>query len=44
MKTGSGILLVVVSAVGFATLGILARYAYADGLDALTILFLKSRN
>jgi len=41
MKTWTGILLVVVSAAGFGTLAIFGRYAYADGLDALTILFLR---
>jgi len=34
-------LLVAVSALGFSTLGILGRYAYAAGMDALTILFLR---
>ncbi len=41
MRTWTGILLVAASAAGFGTLGILARYAYADGLDALTILFVR---
>jgi drug/metabolite transporter (DMT)-like permease len=40
-RTWTGIFLVVVSAAGFGTLAILGRYAYADGLDALTILFLR---
>ncbi len=41
MKTWTGIFLVIVSAASFGTLAILGRYAYADGLDALTILFLR---
>ena len=41
MRTWTGVLFVVVSAAGFSTLGILGRYAYADGLDPLTILFLR---
>jgi len=36
-----GIALVAVSAVSFGTFAILGRYAYADGLDAPTILFLR---
>ncbi len=36
-----GIVLVVASAVGFGTLAIFGRYAYADGMDALTIGFLR---
>lgn len=36
-----GIVLVAVSAAGFATLAIFSRYAYADGMDALTILYLR---
>jgi drug/metabolite transporter (DMT)-like permease len=36
-----GILLVAISAVSFGTFAILGRYAYADGLDAPTILFLR---
>ncbi|MEN6439293.1 MAG: DMT family transporter [Syntrophobacter sp.] len=36
-----GIILIVVSAVGFGTLAILGKYAYADGLDTLTILFFR---
>jgi drug/metabolite transporter (DMT)-like permease len=36
-----GIMLIVVSAVGFGTLAIFGRYASADGMDALTILFLR---
>jgi drug/metabolite transporter (DMT)-like permease len=37
----SGIALVVLSAAAFGTLGILGRYAYADGLDTTTILFFR---
>jgi drug/metabolite transporter (DMT)-like permease len=36
-----GILLIVVSAASFATLPILTLYAYAAGMDALTILFFR---
>ena len=36
-----GIILVVASAAGFGTLAIFGRYAYADGMDALTILCLR---
>lgn len=36
-----GILLIVLSAAGFGTLAIFGRYAYGDGLDAFTILFLR---
>jgi drug/metabolite transporter (DMT)-like permease len=36
-----GIILVAVSAAAFGTLAILGRYAYADGMDALTILFFR---
>jgi drug/metabolite transporter (DMT)-like permease len=41
MNRLTGILLVVISAAAFATLGILGRYAYADGMDALTIMALR---
>jgi len=41
MNRLTGILLVVLSAAAFATLGILGRYAYADGMDALTIMALR---
>jgi drug/metabolite transporter (DMT)-like permease len=37
----TGITLVVISAVTFGTLGILGRYAFADGMDALTIMALR---
>lgn len=36
-----GILLIVLSAAGFGTLAIFGRYAVADGMDALTILFFR---
>lgn len=36
-----GILFVAVSAIGFGTLAIIARYAYADGLNTSTILFIR---
>jgi len=36
-----GALLIIVSAASFGTLGILGRYAYADGLDTFTILALR---
>jgi len=36
-----GIILIIISASAFSTLGILARFAYADGLDALTIIALR---
>ena len=36
-----GILLVVLSAAAFGTLAILGRYAYAAGLDTMSILFLR---
>jgi drug/metabolite transporter (DMT)-like permease len=37
----TGIILVAISAAAFGTLGILGRYAYADGMDALTIMALR---
>jgi drug/metabolite transporter (DMT)-like permease len=36
-----GLVLVAISAASFGTLAILGRYAYADGMDAPTILFLR---
>lgn len=41
MNRLTGIVLVAVSAAGFGTLAIFARFAYADGVDALTVLFLR---
>ncbi len=37
----TGVLLVAISAVTFGTLAISSRYAFADGMDTLTILFLR---
>lgn len=37
----AGVVLIAVSAAAFGTLAIFARYAYADGMDALTMLFLR---
>jgi drug/metabolite transporter (DMT)-like permease len=37
----SGIILIVISAATFGSLGILGRYAFADGLDAITLLFIR---
>ncbi len=36
-----GILLIIISAAGFGTLGIFGRFAYANGLDIFTFLFLR---
>ena len=36
-----GVLLIVVSAASFGTLSIFSRFAYADGLDIFTFLFLR---
>jgi len=36
-----GVLLIVVSAASFGTLAIFGRYAYADGMDTFTLLFLR---
>ncbi len=36
-----GILLIIVSAASFGTLAIFGRYAYADGMDTFTLLFLR---
>jgi drug/metabolite transporter (DMT)-like permease len=36
-----GMILVALSAAGFGTLPLFGRYAYADGMDALTILFFR---
>ena len=41
MNRLTGIVLVAISAAAFGTLGILGRYAYADGMDALTIMALR---
>jgi drug/metabolite transporter (DMT)-like permease len=36
-----GILLISISAAAFGTLALLGRYAFADGMDALTIMFFR---
>ncbi len=41
MNPLAGIVMVAVSATSFGTLAIFGRYAYADGMDTLTILFLR---
>ena len=41
MERFVGFVLIAVSAAGFGTLAISGRYAYGDGLDALTILFFR---
>ena len=41
MKKIIGILLIAVSAASFGTLAIFGRYAYEDGLDVFTLLFLR---
>jgi drug/metabolite transporter (DMT)-like permease len=41
MKRIIGILLIAASAASFGTLGIFGRYAYAEGMDTSTILFLR---
>lgn len=41
MKRLIGIGLIAFSAAAFGTFGILAQYVYAEGMDALTILFLR---
>ena len=41
MKRLTGILLIAISATGFGTLAIFGRFLYADGLDTLTLLFLR---
>lgn len=41
MKRLIGILLIVISAASFGTLAIFGRYAYADGMDIFTVLFLR---
>lgn len=41
MKRLTGILLIAVSAASFGTLAIFGRYAYADGMDTFTVLFLR---
>ena len=41
MKRLIGILLIGISAASFGTLAIFGRYAYADGMDIFTVLFLR---
>src|SRR5688572_4857459 len=41
MKRIIGILLIALSAASFGTLAIFGRYAYANGMDIFTILFLR---
>ncbi len=41
MKRLIGILLIAISAASFGTLAIFGRYAYADGMDTFTVLFLR---
>ena len=41
MNRLTGILFIIISAAAFGTLAILGRYAYADGLDTFTLLFLR---
>ncbi len=36
-----GIILIIISATSFGTLAIFGRYAYADGIDTFTLLFLR---
>ena len=41
MKKLIGILLIAISAASFGTLAIFGRYAYADGMDIYTVLFMR---
>lgn len=41
MNRALGILLIVISAASFGTLAIIGRFAYADGMDVTTMLFLR---
>lgn len=41
MKRFIGILLIAVSAASFGTLAIFGKFAYADGMDVFTVLFLR---
>ncbi len=41
MKKLIGILLIAISAASFGTLAIFGRYAYADGMDTFTVLFIR---
>ncbi len=41
MNRLAGIILIVISAASFGTLAIFGRYAYADGIDTFTLLFMR---
>jgi drug/metabolite transporter (DMT)-like permease len=41
MNRSIGIILIVISAASFGSLAIFGRYAYADGIDVFTLLFLR---
>jgi drug/metabolite transporter (DMT)-like permease len=41
MKKLIGIILIAISAASFGTLAIFGRYAYADGMDTFTVLFIR---
>lgn len=41
MKRITGIVLIAISAAAFGSLAIFGRYAYADGIDVFTLLFLR---
>jgi len=41
MKRPAGIVLIAISAASFGTLAIFGRYAYAEGVDTFTLLFLR---
>ena len=41
MKKIIGIILISISAASFGTLAIFGRYAYEDGMDTFTVLFLR---
>lgn len=41
MRRLTGILLIAISAASFGTLAIFGRFAYADGMDIFTVLFLR---
>ena len=41
MKRLIGIILIAISAASFGTLAIFGRYAYADGMDTFTVLFIR---
>lgn len=41
MNRATGILLIIISAASFGTLAIFGRFAYAEGMDTFTVLFLR---